>query len=192
MASAIWAAPRRVPVRAGDGWWQSPCRRGGYGARAGLGGSGQRLAAVRCRVFLKQDHVGPGRQGRPGADADGLTRARRPGERMARSAFADTVHGPGMSAAQGIAVHRRKGGGGWVLGQQGRCQIVAQRIRRWRCVRPRAAPARSGGPAPLPSGRGGWRGVVMGQVQSPDLPPRLAIRRTASMTMPLSTALAMS
>jgi hypothetical protein len=62
-------------------------------------GSGEgHLIAVASRVFLKQDHVGPGRQGRPGADADGLTRPDRPVNGWPAALSPTTVHGPGMSA----------------------------------------------------------------------------------------------
>jgi hypothetical protein len=97
MASAIWAGPRRVPDSS-RGWLVAKSMPEGRIWRpSGSGGVPVILIAVASRVFLKQDHVGPGRQGRPGADADGLTRPDRAGERMARSAFAHD-HGPGMSA----------------------------------------------------------------------------------------------
>jgi hypothetical protein len=73
------------------------------------------LIAVASRVFLKQDHVGPGRQGRPGADADGLTRPDRTGERMPGGAFAHDLPRAGhVGLTQGIAVHRRRAVAGWV------------------------------------------------------------------------------
>jgi hypothetical protein len=56
------------------------------------------LIAVASRVFLKQDHVGPGRQGRPV-----LMRTASPGPTVPvngcpAALSPTTVHGPGMSA----------------------------------------------------------------------------------------------
>ena len=151
--------------------------------------------AVARGVLLQQHRVRAVRHQRTGRDPHRLARPDHAGERMPGRALADQPPRPGFAEAQRVAVHRREIGRG--LGPPGEerfGEAPPERIghrhgfcgeRGDACQQPRLRIGELE--------RGGHFAQRSSAARhSPDLPPLLASSRTPSITMPLSSALAMS
>ncbi len=158
------------------------------------------LVSFASGVLLDQHCVGAGRHRRSGENAHRLARSDRPLESAAGGGFTDHFE-PNrrrgcIGGDQRIAVHRRIGERRLgaqranILGQGSAERVFDGDIFCGERRRDRGEDARKG----LPDGNeaGSAHGSPAGARQSPDLPPLFSIRRTFSMRIERSTALAMS
>ena len=143
--------------------------------------------AVALGLFLQQHRFAARGHQRAGADAHGLAGRDRCGERVPGGAFAD--HPPRPGAGDSVTVHRREVGRGLRAERCYRTREVAADAL-LRCHRLAAERGREIEEPALRLVQRQRRGH--GARQSPLLPPVFSSSRTPSMTMPLSSALAMS
>ena len=160
--------------------------------RLALAIEGEPIAIARG-VLLQQDQAFASRHQGAGGNADGFAGRQLPREGMARGAFSNDLPRPGeVLGPHGIAVHRRKVGRGLgARGQQRLGKIAADGS----FSRDGLGAERLdlGQQARLRLGERQRRGQAhSGARQAPLLPPVFSSRRTPSITMPLSSALAIS
>ena len=154
--------------------------------------------AVAPHVFLNNDRVGAFGHGRAGEDPRRLARPERSAEGAPGGGFADDGQCGGNNGSvrrtKRIAIHRRIGEGR--LGAQ-REDVAGEHAAMRIMERDPLLFERGfgGGEHPLQrllDGDHAAHGLVSLARHTPDLPPRFSTRRTASMVMPRSIALAMS
>ena len=148
-------------------------------------------------VLLNQDGVGAGRHGRSGEDANRLPGADRPAIASSRNRLAnDCQFGAclfDITGADCISVHRGSREGGLLTHcREIPCKHAAARLRQSDALRPKRFGPGKDATKRFVNRNEAHRPAVSSTDQSPDLPPDFFRSRMAEISIPRSTAFAMS